>query len=95
MRSGIRLRLASTPGGSSHVGQHLATSSVRLELIWEQEVAGSNPAIPTANFRMCCQSCLSNPGRKFRCLALPDVGDDRSATAHVGYHFGSSQWPRL
>ena len=30
-----------------HIGRHQATSGDRVELIWEQEAAGSNPAIPT------------------------------------------------
>ena len=35
------------PGGR-HTERHGAASGDRLELIWEQEAAGSNPAIPTA-----------------------------------------------
>ena len=31
----------------AHAGRHQAMSSVRMKLIWEQEAAGSNPAIPT------------------------------------------------
>jgi len=38
-RSGVRLRLATITAGGCHVGQHPATSSVRIELIWEQEAA--------------------------------------------------------
>ena len=33
-------------------------------LLWEQEAAGSNPAIPTAIFRMYCQSSVNHPGRR-------------------------------
>ena len=35
------------------MGRRGATSGDWAELIWEQEVAGSNPAIPTI-FRICC-----------------------------------------
>ena len=34
-----------------------AVSGGHQKLIWEQEAAGSNPAIPTAIFRMYCQLC--------------------------------------
>jgi hypothetical protein len=40
-----------TPGGW-HAGRHRATSGDWAGLIWEQEAAGSNPAIPTI-FRIC------------------------------------------
>ena len=40
-------RLTSVVPGERHTGQPLATSGGWRELIWEQEVAGSNPAIPT------------------------------------------------
>jgi hypothetical protein len=36
--------------GERDNGRHEATPGDRLELIWEQEAAGSNPAIPTAFF---------------------------------------------
>ena len=42
----------------------------RAELIWEQEAAGSNLAIPTASYRMQCQHlqagavCLSDRDRQ-------------------------------
>ena len=39
-------------------GRRSATPSDWLELLWEQEAAGSNPAIPTAIFRMYGQSCV-------------------------------------
>jgi hypothetical protein len=41
-----------TPG-EPHIRRHGATSGDGAELIWEQEAAGSNPAIPTI-FRICC-----------------------------------------
>ena len=55
-RSGLRLRLATVTAGRHHVGRREATSGGSRELIWEQDAAGSNPAIPTAIFRMYCQS---------------------------------------
>jgi hypothetical protein len=56
-RSGVRLRLATITAGGCHVGQHPATSSVRIELIWEQEAAGSNPAISTRFFECVVSMC--------------------------------------
>jgi len=41
---------ASIIPGERHNGRHEATPGDRLELIWEQEVRGSNPRIPTAIF---------------------------------------------
>jgi hypothetical protein len=42
-----RQHLANVAAGQRHIQPRSATSSGRMELIWEQEVAGSNPAIPT------------------------------------------------
>ena len=42
-----RRRPATIDPGERHIGPREATSGDRLELIWEQEAAGSNPAIPT------------------------------------------------
>ena len=46
-------RPATIAPGERHTGRHRATSGDWAELLWEQEVAGSNPAIPTI-FRICC-----------------------------------------
>jgi hypothetical protein len=54
----------SSPQVERHAGRHHATPSYWVELIWEQEAAGSNPAIPTAIFRMYCLSWMSHPGRR-------------------------------
>lgn len=35
------------PQVKAHIGRHEATSGGEVDLIWEQEAAGSNPAIPT------------------------------------------------
>jgi hypothetical protein len=83
---------ASVVPGEGHTGRRRATSGGWVELIWEQEAAGSNPAIPTAIFRMFCPSCVSHPGRRHCCVALPDVARDRSVTAHVGSHCRSEDY---
>jgi hypothetical protein len=45
-------RPATITPGERLAGRHRATSGDWAELIWEQEVAGSNPAIPTI-FQIC------------------------------------------
>ena len=45
-------RPATITPGECHIGRREPTSGDWAELIWEQEVAGSNPAIPTI-FRIC------------------------------------------
>jgi hypothetical protein len=52
-------RPATITPGERHIGRHRATSGDWAELIWEQEVAGSNPAIPTI-FRICHLSVGAN-----------------------------------
>src|SRR5215472_4546474 len=47
--------LANVAARRWHFGRRRATPGDRIGLIWEQEVAGSNPASPTAIFRTCCQ----------------------------------------
>ena len=49
----VRRRPATITPGERHIGRRRATSGDWVELIWEQEAAGSNPAIPTI-FRICC-----------------------------------------
>jgi hypothetical protein len=47
-----RRRPATITPDERHAGRRRATSGDWAGLIWEQEVAGSNPAIPTI-FRIC------------------------------------------
>jgi hypothetical protein len=49
---GTERRPATITPGERHVRRHRATSGDWAGLIWEQEAAGSNPAIPTI-FRIC------------------------------------------
>jgi hypothetical protein len=80
-RSGVGRRLASNAAGSRNAGQHPAISSVRMELIWEQEAAGSNPAIPTRFFE--CVVSLYKQGATRRQLS-PDAGRRGWVAVHVG-----------
>jgi len=43
----VRRRPASVVPGEGHTRRLLATTGDGISLIWEQEAAGSNPAIPT------------------------------------------------
>ena len=45
--SRVRQRQAIVVAGERHAGRRRATWGGWVELIWEQEAAGSNPAIPT------------------------------------------------
>ena len=45
----VRRRAACIVSDGPDIERHGATSSARMELIWEQEAAGSNPAIPTGH----------------------------------------------
>jgi hypothetical protein len=53
-------RPATITPGEPHIRRHRATSGDWAQLIWEQEVAGSNPAIPTI-FRICYLWVGANP----------------------------------
>jgi hypothetical protein len=43
----LRIRASAATAARCHAGRHQATSGGWVDLIWEQEAAGSNPAIPT------------------------------------------------
>jgi len=55
----IGRRLASVFPARRHVGRSRAISGDAAGLIWEQEAAGSNPAIPTASFE-----CVIGSGKQ-------------------------------
>jgi hypothetical protein len=71
--SHIRRRQANVGAGERPTGRHRATSSDWRELIWEQEAAGSNPAIPTN------QIATPAAGGGF-CRAAPRRCDSSSAS---------------
>jgi hypothetical protein len=77
----VRRRHAILVAGDSHAGRHRATSGVRVELIWEQEVRGSNPRIPTRFFE--CVVSLWKQAATRRQL-LPDAGRRGWVAVHVG-----------
>jgi hypothetical protein len=77
----VRRRHAILVAGDSHAGRHRATSGVRVELIWEQEAAGSNPAIPTRFFE--CVVSLWKQAATRRQLS-PDAGRRGWVAVHVG-----------
>ena len=72
--------MAIVAAGRWHIGLRQATSGDRRKLIWEQEAAGSNPAIPT-NSRKCdrllgailvasiCRPMLAGVAQRLRTLA--------------------------
>jgi hypothetical protein len=66
----VKRRPASVVPGEGHIGRRLATSGGWVELIWEQEAAGSNPAIPTTTFRICYQSLGARPVGGCRLMAV-------------------------
>jgi hypothetical protein len=89
-------RPATVTPGERHVGRHQATSGDGAGLIWEQEVAGSNPAIPTI-FRIShlmganlvasyCRSISASVAQRLRTLA-PTNPPDRSTLLWVEYVF--------
>ena len=83
--------LASVVPDERHTGRHGATSGGWVELIWEQEAAGSNPATPTEFFEYTVRPVSIIRAGASGCLALHDVAHDRSATACVGFHCGSPE----
>ena len=50
--------------GERHIGRCPATSGDRMKLIWEQEAAGSNPAIPTRFFECVVSLCKQAATRR-------------------------------
>jgi hypothetical protein len=82
MRSYSRRRLASVVPGEGHIGRQLATSRGSMELIWEQEAAGSNPAIPTA----CGSNVLPVLCEPFRQAALAPTREQVKQRAALHVH---------
>jgi len=72
---------ASIAPGERHAGRHWATSGDRMTLIWEQEAAGSNPAIPTRFFE--CVVSLWKQEATRRQLS-PDAGRRGWVAVHAG-----------
>jgi hypothetical protein len=58
--------------GNGNIGRHQATSGCVLGLIWEQEAAGSNPAILTRFFE--CAVSLGKQARTVCCCRLVPGG---------------------
>jgi hypothetical protein len=77
----VRRRHAILVAGDSHAGRHRATSGVRVELIWEQAVRGSNPRIPTRFFECVVNLCKLGPTRR---RLSPDAGRRGWVAVHVG-----------
>ena len=75
-------RPASIAPGKRHTGRHGAPSGDWVELIWEQEAAGSNPAIPTEFFE--CAIDPLDQGRQS--ASVTSRRSACSASAHVGSH---------
>jgi hypothetical protein len=55
------------------VGLSQATSGGRLELIWEQEAAGSNPAIPITFFE-CAIDCMGQGWQSASASCVSNLG---------------------
>jgi hypothetical protein len=84
----IRRRRASVCAGERLAGRRRTTSSNRRELIWEQEAAGSNPAIPTDHvyFSNIVSRCGSRSGSQW------SLGHSRILHVQAGH---SGRWTRL
>jgi hypothetical protein len=73
---------ATVIAGKRYAGRRWARCSVWMVLIWEQEAAGSNPAIPTDRFFECVVSpCKQAATRR---QLSPDVGRGGRVAVHVG-----------
>ena len=63
-QSDVRPCPATVIAGKRYARRRRATSSVRTALIWEQEAAGSNPAIPTRFFECVVSLCKQGATRR-------------------------------
>jgi hypothetical protein len=92
VRGHVQLQVAIILAAQRHVRPHWATSADPLFLLWEQEAAGSNPAIPTSSEHMSILERLSL-GAKLGAMYYRSVRGRHSRNSPRAGPQERSRWP--